>query len=158
MRDDEVLVCALIAIVALAAPVTVTVPAPLTLSLPLDRYALSASGVPYRLTVKPLLAAMPVASVLAAFTAVSDSHARDAPLAPVNISVTGPAETKGCAPNGMATTAPGVVYTVVGTTKLAAAPVTVACEVAASVAVVETLPPVEFASSMVRVVVVPEPR
>ena len=37
VRDDEVLVCALIAIVALAPPLTVTVPAPLTLSLPLER-------------------------------------------------------------------------------------------------------------------------
>ena len=99
---------------------------------------------------------MPDDEPLDAFTTESDSHARDAPLAPVNVSVTAPAETKGCAPNGMATTAPGVVYTLVGTTKLAAAPVTVACEGTASAAVVETLPPVEFASSMV--MVVPEPR
>ena len=97
---------------------------------------------------------MPDASALAAFTTASDSHVSDAPLA-VNVRVTGPAATSGCEPNGIATTAPGVVVTVPGTCRLAVAAVTVAWVGAASDAVVDTLPPDAFESSTVSVVAAP---
>ena len=79
------------------------------------------SGAPCRLTVVTALELMvrPATAVL--------SQVKEAPPEAVKVSVTGPAATRAWAWKGIATEAPGVVFTLAGRLRAALAPLTLAC-------------------------------
>ena len=97
---------------------------------------------------EPLLAEMLKALVaLDSFSALSAVQESVAPLA-VKVRPTGPGATRGAELKGMAEEAPGVVSTVVGSTKLLEALAPLVCVGEASAIVVKTLAPLELASSI----------
>ena len=104
---------------------------------------------------EPLLAEIPKAlAALDSLSAASVAQESVAPLA-VKVKLTDPGATRGAAPNGMAEDAPGVVSTVVGSTKLLEALVPLVCVGEASATVVKTLAPLAWASSTLKALAEP---
>ena len=82
---------------------------------------------------------------LDSFSAPSAAQESVAPLA-VKVRLTGPGATRGAVPKGMAAEAPGVVSTVVGSTKLLEALAPLVWVGEASATVVKTLAPLALAN------------
>ena len=104
---------------------------------------------------EPLLAEMLKALVaLDSFSALSAVQESVAPLA-VKVKLTGSGATRGATPKGIAEEAPGVVSTVVGSTKLLEALAPLVCVGAANAIVVKTLAPLAWASSTLKALAEP---